>query len=50
MFLFCSSKNKYTIRKCTEMQKGSQRPMIALNMAPVELDCDVDNAIYRQTY
>jgi len=27
------------------MQKGSQRPMIALNMAPMELDCDVDGAI-----
>jgi len=28
-------------------KKGSQRPMIALNMAPImELDCDVDAAIY----
>jgi len=23
--------------------------MIALNMAPMELDCDVDGAIYRQS-
>jgi len=42
--------NKHTIRKLTELQKGSQSPMKALNMAPMELDCDVDGAIYRQTY
>jgi len=31
-------------------KKGSQMPMIALNVAPMALDCDVDGAIYRQTY
>jgi len=25
------------------MQKGNQRPITALNMAPMELDCDVDS-------
>jgi len=30
--------------------KRKARPMIALNMAPMELDCDVDGAIYKQTY
>jgi len=27
------------------MQKGRKRPMIALNMAPMELNCDVDGTI-----
>jgi len=26
-------------------KKRSQRPMIALNVAPMELDCDFDGAI-----
>jgi len=30
-------------------KQGSQRPMKALNMASMELDCDVDGAIYKQT-
>jgi len=32
------------------MQKGKQKPMIALNMEPMKLECDVNGAIYRQTY
>jgi len=31
-------------------KKRKPRPIIALNMAPMELDCDVDGAISRQTY
>jgi len=48
MFLFCSNKieqQSVNVHKC---KKGSQRPITALNMAPMELDCDVDSAIYRQ--
>jgi len=39
------SKQSVNVHKC---KKGNQRPITALNMAPMELDCDVDGAIYRQ--
>jgi len=49
MFLFCSNKIKQQSVNVHKCKKGSQRPITALNMAPMELDCDVDSAIYRQT-